>query len=110
MNQRRTFSAEEKYRILEEGRQPGVKVAEVCRRYGIASSLYYRWEAQVREAALEALADSRGRQGRAQEREIDRLKDDLTRKNSVIAELSEALVQEKRGLSDYLTPRGSQRR
>ena len=30
---RRQFKAEEKYRILEEARQAGASVAEVCRRY-----------------------------------------------------------------------------
>jgi len=36
---KRQFSKEEKYRILEEGRQSGAVVAEVCRRHQISSGL-----------------------------------------------------------------------
>ena len=110
MRQRRRFSAEEKYRIIEEAHQPGVSTAEVCRRHGIAASVFYRWEAQMREGAKEALADRRGRPERAAESEIERLHGELAKKNDVIAELTEALIQEKRGLSDYLRPAGSRRR
>jgi len=110
MNEHRKFSAEEKYRIIEEAHQPGVSTAEVCRRHGIAASVFYRWEAQMREGAKEALADRRGRTGKAAESEIDRLRGELARKNDVIAELTEALIQEKKGLSDYLRPAGCRRR
>ena len=53
---KRRFSAEEKYRILEEERQPGTTVAEVCRRHQITSSLSYKWEVDVKRAALAALS------------------------------------------------------
>ena len=35
---RRHLSADEKLRILEEAQQPGVQIAELCRRHGIATS------------------------------------------------------------------------
>lgn len=110
MSKRKTYTADQKRSIVEEGNQPGVSKAEVCRRHGIAASVFYRWEEVMRQGALEALADSRGRQGRAIEAENARLKEQLARKNDVIAELTEALVQEKRGLSDYLRPSVSPRR
>jgi transposase len=110
MSKRRRFSPEEKYRIIEEAHQPGVSTAEVCRRHGIAASVFYRWEAQMREGAKEGLADRRGRHERAADAEIERLRAELARKNDVIAELTEALIQEKKGLSDYLRPGGSRRR
>ena len=34
---KRKFTAEEKFKILEEARQPGASVAEVCRRYQIVN-------------------------------------------------------------------------
>ena len=97
MSKRRKFSAGEKYRIIEEARQPGVSTAEVCRRHGIAASVFYRWEAQMREGAKEGLADKRGRKEKAAAAEIERLQAELARKNDVIAELTEALIEGKRG-------------
>jgi len=46
---KRKFTAEEKFKILEEARQPGASVAEVCRRYQIVSSLFYKWESEARK-------------------------------------------------------------
>lgn len=106
MNKRQRFSAEEKYNIIEEARQPGVTIAEVCRRYGIAASVFYRWEAQMREGAKAGLSDRRGGRSKVIEMENERLRSELSKKNNVIAELTEALIQEKKGLSDYLRPNG----
>lgn len=97
MNKHRRFSAEEKYIIIEEAHQPGGNISEVCRRHGISSSMFYRWEAQMRAGAKEGLADRSGRKEKAAEAENERLRAELAKKNTVIAELTEALIQEKKG-------------
>jgi transposase-like protein len=100
MSKGRTFTVEEKLRILEEARAGG-SVAEVCRRYQIGDGQFYRWEAQAKQGMREGLAPKKpGQNGQATE--VARLQAELQRKNHVIAELTEALVQEKKGLSDYL--------
>jgi transposase-like protein len=40
---RRKFSADEKIRILLEGLRGEAPISEICRREGIASSVYYKW-------------------------------------------------------------------
>ena len=40
---RRKFSAEEKIRIVLEGLRGEIPVSDICRREGIAPTLYYRW-------------------------------------------------------------------
>ena len=40
---RRQFSAEEKIRIVLEGLRGEDSIAELCRKEGIAQSLYYTW-------------------------------------------------------------------
>ena len=40
---RRKFNAEEKIRIVLEGLRGEVPVSDLCRREGIAPTLYYRW-------------------------------------------------------------------
>ena len=47
---RRHFSAEEKIRIVLEGLRGEESVAELCRREGIASSMYYGWSKEFLEA------------------------------------------------------------
>jgi hypothetical protein len=40
---RRQYSAEEKIRIVLEGFQGEQSVAEICRREGLNTNIYYRW-------------------------------------------------------------------
>src|SRR5687768_7283611 len=67
---RRQFSAEEKIRIVLEGLRGEESIAELCRREGIASSMYYGWSKEFLEAGKkrlagdEALSDRSPRPGR----------------------------------------------
>ena len=47
---RRKYSAEEKIRIVLEGLRGEETVAELCRREGIAKTLYYSWSKEFLEA------------------------------------------------------------
>jgi transposase-like protein len=86
MASKQRFSADEKLRIVEEARQPGASVSETCRRHGIAASVFYRWEAQMREGARRALAEGNGGRKTAREKaEAERLREQLAKKNNVIA-------------------------
>ena len=46
---RRHFSAEDKIRIVLEGLPGEDSIAELCRREGIAQSLYYLWSKEFME-------------------------------------------------------------
>ena len=52
---KRTWTAEEKWRILQEARQAGMAVSEVRRRHQLAPAQFYLWEKQAHQGALEAL-------------------------------------------------------
>ena len=53
---RRQFSAEEKIRIVLDGLRGEATIAELCRREGIAESLYYSWSKEFLEAGKRRLA------------------------------------------------------
>ena len=55
-------SAEEKIRIVLEGPRGEESIAELCRREGIATSLYYSWSKEFLEAGRKRLADDTARQ------------------------------------------------
>src|SRR2546430_16547167 len=52
----RPFSAEDKIRIVLEGRRGEDSIAELCRREGIVQNLYYRWSKDFLEAGKKRLA------------------------------------------------------
>jgi transposase len=52
---RRRFSADEKIRIVLEGLRGELSISEICRREGIASSVYYKWSKALLEAGKNGL-------------------------------------------------------
>ena len=59
---RKHHSAEEKIRIVLEGLRGEESIAELCRREGIATSLYYNWSKEFLEAGKRRLAGDTARQ------------------------------------------------
>ena len=52
---RRKFGAEEKIRIVLEGLRGEIPVSALCRREGIAATLYYRWSKEFLDAGKNGL-------------------------------------------------------
>ena len=53
---RRHYSAEDKIRIVLEGLRGEDSIAELCRKEGINSNVYYRWSKEFLEAGKKRLA------------------------------------------------------
>ena len=58
---RKQYSAEEKIRIVLDGLRGEHSVAELCRREGIAESLYYNWSKEFLDAGKRRLAGDTAR-------------------------------------------------
>src|SRR3974377_2206088 len=58
---RRQYSAEEKIRIVLEGLRGEDNISELCRREGIAASMYYGWSKEFLEAGKRRLAGDKAR-------------------------------------------------
>ena len=64
---RKHHSAEEKIRIVLEGLRGEESIAALCRREGIATSLYYSWSKEFLEAGKKRLAGDTARQATSPE-------------------------------------------
>ena len=86
---RKHLTPEEKYRIFLETQRGDVSVATVLRKYGIHSSDLTRIRAQVREGALESLAQG-NRKGRRPKdsAEVAALKAERARVEEALKELA----------------------
>src|SRR4029079_7487349 len=58
---RKRYSAEDKIRIVLDGLRGEYSIAELCRREGIAESLYYSWSKEFLEAGKRRLAGDTAR-------------------------------------------------
>src|ERR1700756_4649391 len=64
---RRHFSAEEKIRIVLEGLRGEESIADLCRKEGIAQSMYYGWSKEFLEAGKRRLAGDTAREATSEE-------------------------------------------
>jgi transposase-like protein len=83
---RRQHSAEEKIRIVIEGLRGEQTIAELCRREGIAESLYYNWSKEFMEAGKARLAGNTRRQATSDE--VSELRQENEQLKQLVAELA----------------------
>jgi transposase len=81
---RRKFSADEKIRIVLEGLRGETPISELCRREGIAASIYYKWS----KAFLEA-----GKNGLTKDTLRDATSDEVQKLKAENQQLKESLAE-----------------
>ena len=102
--QRRQFSTEQKVAILRRHLVDKVPVSDLCDEYKLQPSVLYQWQRHLFEhlaGAFEAPAGGGTSQRERQlAQKVEHLEAKLTRKDSVIAEISAEYVQLKKELGD----------
>jgi transposase len=97
---RRHFSAEDKIRIVLDGLRGDDSIAELCRKEGIAQSLYYVWSKEFMEAGKRRLAGDTARAATTDEVR------DLRRESSALKECVADLTLENRLLKKSMIADG----
>ena len=89
---RRKYSSEERIRIFLEGLRGEESIAELCRREGISSNLYYSWSREFLDAGKRRLMGDTRREAtspevkslRVENRQLKELVADLSLTNAVL--------------------------
>ena len=81
---RRQYSAEEMIRFVLEGFRGEESIATLCRREGIAQSIYYKWSKEFLEAGKRRLAGDAARS--ASTGEVEALRQEARELKEVVAE------------------------
>jgi len=82
--ERRRLSPREKLEIVLEGLRDGGQIAEVCRRRGISATQFYTWKNKLVESAGTIFK----RKSDTRDLEMERLREEVRRKDRVIAEIT----------------------
>lgn len=82
----RKYSAEEKIRIVLTGLRGEESIAALCRREGIAESLYYKWSKEFLEAGKRRLSGDTERQ--ATSPEVKELRSEALALKECVADLT----------------------
>ena len=83
---RRKFNSEEKIRIILEGLKGEDSIAAICRREGIAPSLYYKWSKTFLQAGKRRLKGDTIREANSDE--VTELRRENEQLKQLVAELS----------------------
>lgn len=98
-NKRRYFSPSEKVKILKLHLLDKVAVSEVCLKYDLQPTVFYRWQTQFFENGEKAFMQERIRR-KPLEDKIEKLEVKLASKNEVVSELMEAHFKLKKELGE----------
>lgn len=85
-NTRRKFNSEEKIRIILEGLRGEDSIANICRKEGIAPSIYYKWSKAFLEAGKRQLSGDTLRE--ASSNEVSDLRSENEQLKQLVADLS----------------------
>jgi len=83
---RKSYSSEEKIRIIIEGMRGETTIAELCRKEGISQGNYYKWSKDFMEAGKKRLNGDTMRE--ANSSEVQELKSENIDLKELVAELS----------------------
>lgn len=99
MNQstRRRFSTEQKFKIVKETLTTDTNISDICKKYGIHASQYYKWQDVFFEGAMENFNRKKDGITAAEKRELEELKKENVRLKDVVADiLTESIDLKKR--------------
>ena len=97
---RKNYSSEEKVAILKKHFAEQVPVSDLCDRYELQPTVFYRWQKQFFENGAAAFErQPNGKKG-VLEQKVTALEQKLSRKNEVLAELMEEHIALKKSLGE----------
>ena len=103
IQKRKHYSGPEKVAILRLHLLEKQPISDLCDRYDIHPTLFYRWQKEFFENGAAAFENSGKRRKAAEEvkdRKIAQLQEKLQQKNEVLAELMQEYVQLKKDLGE----------
>lgn len=100
MSRRKNYSPEEKVAILRKHLIEKIPVSDLCDRYKLQPTVYYRWQKQFFEQGERAFENENKNRKNGQDRKIAALEEKLRAKNDVLSELMEEHVKLKKSLGE----------
>ena len=95
---RHNYTSQEKVAILKRHLIDRVPVSDLCDKYHLQPTVFYRWQKEFFENGAAALEKSSSRRKKAEEKRIQQLETKLQTKNEVLSELLEEHIQLKKDL------------
>jgi len=95
---RRHLTPDQKFKIVKEQMTTKTSITDICKKYDIVPSLFYKWQDKFLKSALEGFKKSDEGPTKAELRKIDELEKKNTRMQSVITEIVQENIELKKNL------------
>jgi transposase-like protein len=100
LKKRKNYTPEEKVLILKKHLLEKVPVSDLCDRYGLHPTVFYRWQKEFFEKGTSAFKAFKDSPSARLEKKVTELEEKITRKNEVLSELMEEHVALKKSLGE----------
>ncbi len=97
---RRRLSPDQKFKIVKEQMTTKTSISDICKKYEIVPSQFYKWQEKFLIGALESFKKSDDGPTKAELRKIEELEKKNTRMQSVITEIVQENIDLKKSLGD----------
>ena len=97
---RRYFSPREKVQILKLHLLDKLPVSEVCQKYDLQPTVFYRWQTQFFENGEKAFTQEQSKEKPLQKK-LAQMEAKLAARNEVVSELMEAHLKLKKDLGEF---------
>ncbi len=97
---RKKYSSKEKVLILKQHLLEQVPVSDLCDKYGLHPTVFYRWQKEFFEKSTGIFDHARDTGSARLGRKVAELEEKLARKNEVLSELMEEHVALKKSLGE----------
>ena len=97
---RTSYTAQEKVVILRKHLLEKIPISDICERYELRPTVFYRWQKQFFEKGAVALETKYKSKEAKKDRQIKELTQKIQNKNEVVSELMEAHLRLKKSLGE----------
>lgn len=97
---RKKYTPEQKAGIIKEHLVENVPVSDICDKYDLHPTVFYRWQKEFFENAASAFQGKKDKQSQKLEKKVQALEEKLGKKNEVLAELMEEHIALKKSLGE----------
>jgi transposase-like protein len=97
-NVRRMLTPDQKFKIVKEQMTTKTSISDICKKYNIVPSQFYKWQEKFLKGALESFKKTDDGPTKAELRKIEELEKKNLRQQAIIADIAGENIELKKNL------------
>lgn len=97
---RRHFTPDQKFKIIKEQMTTKSSVSDICKKYDISPTNFYKWQEKFLKSALEGFKRADAGPTKAELRKIEEQDRKIQRQQAIIADIASENIELKKSLGE----------